>query len=271
MRRALLCLPLCLLCTSDSSSLAAPPTAAFRDVADTGNPLPSEAEMERLAKDDPIAFLKNCIRRYDREVQGFTTTLRKQERTEGRLQSTEIIDVAFREKPFSVLMRWKEGARRASAVLYVKGENRDQLLVRPAGVLSVAGIVARRPDGEEAKKSGRYPLTEFGIKIGMQRTLASWEKAKKADALHVEYLGVKRIKEAGDRPCWILKRTRYAAPEGDEGITGLTIYIDKDSWLQVGSIIKGQDNKLIGEYFFRDIKINPDFPNGAFTREALKR
>jgi hypothetical protein len=270
MKRAIVCLPFCLLCTSDSTSMVVLTAPAFRDVADNGNPLPSEAEMERLAENDPLAFVRECIRRYDREVQGYTATLHKQERLEGRLQRSEEIDVAFRDKPFSVLLRWKEGARRAASVLYVKGENRDQLLVRPAGVLAVAGIVARDPKGEEARNSGRYPLTEFGIKIGMQRTLASWQSAKKDNALHVEFLGVKKIREAGDRLCWVLKRTRYAAP-APEGITESTLYFDKDSWLQVGTVLKGEENKLIGEYFFRDIKINPDFPNDTFSRNALKR
>jgi hypothetical protein len=270
MKRALICLPFCLLCTSDSSSVAAPQSATFRDVADSGSPLPSEAEMERLAKNDPIAFMKECIRRYDREVQGYTATLRKQERHEGQLQRSEVLDVAFREKPFSVFLRWKEGERRAAAVLYVKGENRDQLLVRPAGFRAVAGIVARDPKGEDAKQAGRYPLTEFGIKIGMQRTLASWESAKKDNRLHVQYLGVKKIKELGDRPCWVLRRTRYAAPEVD-GITEATFYIDQESWLQVGTVLKGEEGKLIGEYFFRDVKLNPDFPTDTFTRDALKR
>jgi hypothetical protein len=270
MRRALLCLPLCLLCTSDSSSVAALPAGTFRDVADDGTPLPNEAEMEQLAKNDPIAFLQECLRRYDREVQGYTATLHKQERIAGRLERREVIEVAFREKPFSVLLRWKEGARRAAAVLYVQGENRDQLLVRPAGIWSVAGIVARDPHSEEAKQSGRYPLTEFGIKIGMQRTLASWEQAKKANALHVEYLGIKKDPQTGARPCWVLQRTRYAVPT-EEGITESTFFFDKETWLQVGSLLKGDEGKLIGAYFFRDLQINPAFPDDAFTREALKR
>jgi hypothetical protein len=270
MKRALICLPFCLLCTSDSSSTAAPPVATFRDVADSGRPLPSDEEMEERAKNDPIAFMRACILRYDREVQGYTTTLRKQERHEGQLQRSEVIDVSFRENPFSVLLRWKEGGKRAAAVLYVKGQNRDQLLVQPAGVFAFAGIVARDPKGDDAKQAGRYPLTEFGIKIGMQRTLSSWENAIKDNALHVQYKGVSKIKELGDRPCWILKRTRYAAPEVD-GITEATFYIDKDSWLQVGSILKGEEGKLIGEYFFRDVKINPQFANDVFTRDALKR
>lgn len=270
MKRALACLPFCLLCTSDSSSIAARPAAMFREVADNGSPLPSAAEMERLAKEDPIAFLQECIRRYDREVHGFTATLIKQERLEGSLQNRETIAVAFREKPFSVLLRWKEGARKAAAVLYVKGENRGQLLVRPAGFRAVAGIVTRDPKGADAKKGGRYPLTEFGIKIGMQRTLASWENAKKNNALHLQYLGVKKIKELGDRACWTFKRAPYAAPEQD-GIAESTFYIDKENWLQVGSVLKGEKGKLIGEYFFRDIKMNPKFPKDTFSRASLRR
>lgn len=271
MRYTFVCLPLCFLCISDSSSTEPPPPAPFRDVADRGNPLPSEAEMERLAKNDPIAFLQECIRRYDREVQGYTTTLSKHERIEGSIHPSELIEVAFREKPFSVRMKWKQGAGRAAAVLYVKGENRDKLLVRPAGVLSIAGTVLRDPYGRDAKKSGRYPLTEFGIKIGMQRTLASWERAAKANALHVEFLGVQRIEEAGNRLCWVLRRTGYAAPEEQEHINGLTVYIDKDSWLQVGSIITGEGDQFIGSYYFRDIQLNPDFATGTFTPDALKR
>jgi len=270
MRRLLLCLPVCLVFISGLSSREPPGTTSFEDVPDNGGPLPSEAAMERLAKNDPIAFLEACIRRYDREVKGYTAVLRKQERIEGELQRSEVIDIDFREDPFSVLMRWKEGARRAAAVMYVKGENGDQLLVRPAGVLAVAGIVVRDPNGADARKASRYPLPEFGIKIGMQRTLTSWEKARKNKTLHVEYLGVKRVAEAGDRPCWVLRRTGYTRPEED-GIAQLTTYFDKETWLQLGTVLKNPKGQLVGEYFFRDVKVNPDFPAGTFTRDALKR
>lgn len=270
MRRLLLCLPLFLVSISDSSSTESPRESHFNPVEDNGAPLPSEKKMLGLAKSDPIAFLETCIRRYDREVKGYTATLRKQERLGGELQRSEQIAVAFREDPFSVVMRWKEGARRASAVMYVKGENNDQLLVKPAGALAIAGIVRRDPSGPDAKRASRYPLTEFGIKIGMQRTLESWKQARKQNALTIEYLGEKRIPEAGNRTCWVLRRSKYKKEEVD-GIAELKIYIDKENWLQVGSIIKGSEGQLIGEYFFRDIKINPDFAQGTFTRQALKR
>lgn len=270
MRRLFLCLPICLMFLSGLSSREPPAITTFADVSDNGDSLPSEAAMERLAKSDPVAFLETCLRRYDREVKAYTAILRKQERIDGELQRSEIIDVAFREDPFSVLMNWKEGARRAAALLYIKGENQGQLLIRPAGVLAVAGIVQRDPYGVDAKKGGRYALPEFGIKIGMQRTLKSWVKAQKDKSLNVEFLGEKRVKEAGDRPCWVLRRSRYKKSE-DDGIAGLTTYIDKETWLQVGTVLKKENGDLVGEYFFRDIKLNPDFPAGTFTRDALKR
>jgi hypothetical protein len=277
MRRLLLYLPLCLCLIPETpprpnSSAADGERAPLATVTDDGSPLPDAAGMERLARTDPIAFLENCLRRYDRDVKGYTLTMQKQERIEGKLQRSEIIAVQFRGDPFSVLFDWKEGARLAQKVLYVKGENNDKLLVLPKGKLAafVAGIVERDADGEDAKKSGRYPLTEFGLKIATQRTLGAWQAAKKNGTLNVEYLGEKKIKEAGDRVCYVLKRGGYRKPEED-GIAEFTAYIDKETWLQVGSVSKGMEGQLIGEYFFRDIKLNPEFKPDFFTREALKR
>jgi hypothetical protein len=270
MRRLLLCLPVCLMFISGLSSTQPGAKTSFRDVDDNGGPLPSQAAMEELAKTNPIAFLEACIRRYDREVKGYTATLYKQERLSGQLERTEVIDVAFRDEPFSVLMKWREGTRRANTVLYVKGENQDQLLVRPSGVFSVAGVVRRDPFGLDAKKAGRYALPEFGIKIGMQRALASWQRAAKKDALHLEYQGVKHIKEAGGRRCWVLHRTGYAKPEED-GISEFTAYIDTETWLQLGTVLKNSEGQLIGSYFFRDVHLNPTFKPDTFSPEALKR
>ena len=53
-------------------------------------------------------------------------TLQKQERLGGKLQGTEVIDVSFQEKPFSVLLDWQRGTRLAQRTLYQKGQNRDK-------------------------------------------------------------------------------------------------------------------------------------------------
>jgi hypothetical protein len=104
----------------------------------------------------------------------------------------------------------------------------------------------------------------------MQSTLEAWEKAHKRGDLKVLFNGVKRLEELNDRPCWELQRVGYPRPERD-GILGETFYFDRENWLQVGSVLLGEDDRLIARYYFRDLELNPDFPPGTFTRAALTR
>jgi hypothetical protein len=271
MRRLLLSLPLCFLPASDGALRSAPPALPEPKAADDNTPLPDAAGLERLARTDPVAFMKACLRRYDRDVKGYYCTFVKQERLGGKLQRSEVIDVSFREDPFSVLFDWREGARLASRVLYVKGENNDQLLVKPAGWKGkLVSYVSREPEGADAKESSRYPMTQFGLKKGMQRALAAWGNAQKEGSLKYDYRGKRKIAEAGDRVCHVLHRTGYRVPEED-GITEATLYYDVGNWMQVGSTVKGSEGKLIGDYWFRDIRFNPDFPPDTFTAKALTR
>jgi hypothetical protein len=274
MQRLLICVPLCLLLahslpeTTPSADQVPPARQTEKDDA----PLPTAAEMEKLAGNDPVAFLKACIRYYDRKVEGYTAVMQKRERIDGKLEPQEVLNVAVKDKPFSVYLEWTKGARLAERSLYVEGENRGKMLARPRGFLArqvVGDVVKRDPEGSDAKKSGRYPMTQFGIRKGMERTLASWEAAQKKEALHIESLGEVKVAEAGDRACLGLKRVKYARAEND-GVMGLTLYIDKETWLLVGTVLVDGDGDLIGAYYFRDLKLNPKFKDDQFTVEALK-
>ena len=55
----------------------------------------------------------------------------------------------------------------------------------------------------------------------------------------------------------------------EDGLNELTLYIDCENWLQVGSILRDPEGRLIAEYFFPDVEINPTFPENQFTRAAL--
>ncbi len=269
MGRLFWCLPICLLVAPNYPSAdggPAGPAPKVAELTDDSTSLPSAAAMERLAQTKPLAFLEKCILRYEREVKGYTCRLNKHERVHGKMQPAELIDVCFRESPFSVLLSWPGDPRPAIKSLFVKGENGDKVLVLPTW----GWIPDLDPKGAFAMGKARYPLTEFGIKAGMDSTRAFWTAAQDAKALHVEYLGIATRPELGDRPCYMLKRTRYAKPEAD-GIGEITLYFDQETWLQVGSILKAKDGEAIAEYFFRDIKLNPDFPKDTFTPKAIGR
>jgi len=297
-----------LVASGQSDSPSAPADTSFqtevtkldRELEKDGHPLPDALGMQKLAREDPVAFLENCIRYYDRDVHGYRLIMQKQERVPTRLpiekrklQRKEVIEVCFKDKPHSVFMHWLEGERLADRCLYVEGENDDMILVHPSGLAGkFVKFVKRKVDGPEAQESGRYTLNLFGIKNGTLRTLTFCKKAQEKGTLHVEYygadgqwhacgpqanvsLGEQKVAQAGNRSCYVLRR-HYTEPEND-GVMELTLYIDKQNWLQVGSIVEGkaeeQNGKryLIGEYYFRDIELNPQFSEDQFKEAALAR
>jgi len=226
-------------------------------------------EQEPLPTGDVVTFLDKCVQRYEQQgIAGYSVILHKQERIGGKLQASEEIESYYREKPFSVFMHWVRGQRKAESSLYVEGENGGKMLAKPAGVAGIfVKVVERDVDGEDARQSGRYTMKEFGLKAAIEKTYRDWKAAKEKGALRVQYLGLRKVHEVGDRLCYTLRRT-CAEPEEDN-VTDVTIYIDKENWLQVGAVLKDASGKLIGEYMFRDLRINPEFKPNQFTRTAL--
>jgi hypothetical protein len=274
MRVVLRCLVPCCLLAAAPSGPAYSVSPPERRVPDNGAPLSDAARMEALARTDAVAFLEECLRRYQRDVTGYTATLQKQERLGGELGGREVIRVAFRESPYGVALEWLEGGHRAFRVLYVAGENDNQLLAAVKNPVSLplapkVLVVSREVHSAEARESGRFTLDHFGMAAGMRRAYDDWKKAAQRGELHVEYRGRQAPAEAGGRTCYVLHRSGFARPEHD-GVTEQTLYIDTETWLQVGSVAHGAAG-LIGEYYFRDVRLNPEFPPGQFRREALKK
>lgn len=238
------------------------------DVAGDAQAVDLKTEVESLLRRDAPRFLQMCIERYDQQIHSYSCILQKQERIHGKLLPVEIVEAHFREQPFSVFMNWKKGAGRAQRTLYVEGENNNQLLARPAGLLASLGVFARDVNSPEIKAAGRYTITEFGMKLGTLRTLKPMLEARKRGALHIRYEGIFRVPETGDRLCYKLVRTPYEPRDGED-LNELTIYIDVETWLQVGSVLKDSQGQLIAEYFFRSIHLNTSFETHQFSREAL--
>jgi len=224
---------------------------------------------EPLPTADVVTFLQQCVQRYDQQkIQGYSVIFHKQEWIGDKLQPSEDIQRYYRERPDSLFMQRHRGQRKADSSLYVEGENGGKMLAKPAGLAAVfVKVVERDVDGDDARQSGRYTMKEFGLKGAIQKTYRDWKAAKEKGKLRVEYLGVRKVREAGDRLCYTLRRI-CAEPEEDQ-VTDVTIYIDKETWLQIGSVLKDEKGRLIGEYMFRDLHVNPEFKPDQFKRSAL--
>jgi hypothetical protein len=256
-----LCLALGLLSTAGCRP-AAP-------VAGPPNPAAGPATPEPLPDPDPVAFLEKCLERYDRQgIQGYRALLHKQERIDGRLEPPEEIEVWYRAHPRSVFMHWLQGVRRADSILYVEGENGSKILVHPSGLIGrIVREVPIAPDSPAAHEAGRYSIRDFGLREGLERTVRQWQAARERGELQVAYLGVETVPETGGRPCYVLRRTFTRSDE--DGVTEATVFIDHETWFQVGTVQRGEGGTLIGEYLYRDIRLNPSFNPNQFEPSAL--
>jgi len=218
--------------------------------------------LENILIYQPSLFFQMCLDRYDQDIQGYTCLFCKQERVKGKLLKAEKILVDFREKPFSVRFEWKEGKGLASKVLYVDGENEGNMLVR-------AFLILRKdPEGDQAMASSRFSIKKYGVRHGLQSTVNSVTKAEAAGRLHLKYDGQFKVDKLGGRICYRFTRAPYDPPEED-GIVKYTFYIDKETWLHIGSELRDVNDEVIADYFFRDLQPNPTYGPNQFTEKGL--
>lgn len=226
-----------------------------------------------LCRDDPLEAIALSMRKYKADVEGYTCTLRLQERINGKLRPPETIECEFQESPFAVRMHWVGVATGAETMLYAAGENQDMLLVVPANPALKKGLqllgkhyARRKLDSPDARSSSRYLANEFGIYCGTARVYAAWSAARERGALRTEYLGLQPVAELGGRPCHVVRRT-CLSPEED-GITQVTVQFDPDTLLQVGAVLMAGDD-LVGRYHFAGVRLNPRWTADHFAADRL--
>ncbi|MBN9523351.1 DUF1571 domain-containing protein [bacterium] len=279
------------------------PDVAQTDVpvfAGKETPPPAADEFAQLAETDPVGMLAACLARYEQDAKGFKATLTKRERVDGKLGETERVRIAAcgdvpgpdKATRVRVVMIWDEGARkddfgnevRASA--YAEGENGGQMLIyRPKAIFLKDFSID--PKTKLARGSSRYCITDAGIYRGMLRTYAAWKRHKDAGDLKTEYLGKRTAPEVGGRECHVVKRT-CASAEVDsfaldeqaptdpktierDGFTEVTVFIDAERHLQLGTVIRRANGDLVGEYYFRDVElVRDELPPDSFTAAALR-
>jgi hypothetical protein len=267
MARTLLCLPLCLLLAPTYPGQDLPEPAPLRIQGRSG----ADAAGDSLE----IAFLEACLKHYAKTVQGYTVTFWKREFIGNTMHPWELIEAHYREQPHSVFFRWHQGHKPllCNRALYVEGENKDasgkSQVLAYAPVLGIAK--ENDPEGFFAKQTSRYPMPQFGFRQTMEHVLETWKAAAAEKALHVAYLGLRQVPETGGLTCHTFHRTKYARPEGHDGVTELIMFIDRDTLLQVGSVVYGKDRQLLGEYYFRDLKLNPTMDSSQFQRSAVEK
>ncbi|HOB73780.1 MAG TPA: DUF1571 domain-containing protein [Phycisphaerae bacterium] len=248
------------------------PSVAF---AAPAPPSPVSEPPEALAARDPMGFLQMAMERYDRTVRDYTCTFTKKELIGGKLTGEQVIDVWFREKPFSVRMEWKRNADKISRVLYVADrwidEGRQMALVEPAGSIArlFVSCVMRPINGEEAKRSSRRTIDQFGMRNSLALTLKYARLAQEKNLLDLSYKGKG---EVDGRPTFIFeRRLPYTDEHGIWPDRVLVVHMDQEMLLPVLCLAYADDERkiLLGHYEITNVKLNPNLPDSVFTKEGM--
>jgi hypothetical protein len=252
---------------------------------DDHKPLPKADEFEELVRTDPLTMYDKCLTRYKREVKGgMRATLVKRERVKGEPKppadpQEEVISIAVRgDVPDEtgkvcpeVVMKWQSGARRSflgeiRGTFYSErpppeGTGKKVLVKLPISTITTS------PNTQLAQTQSRYCICDAGLLGAMTRTYSAWKQRKEAGTLKVEYL-VDPFQIDGKADL---------SPENIEksGFTSVTVMIDVERWIQVGSelVRTGPDGRdtLIASYYFRDVELNPPFEPDTFSEAGLKK
>jgi hypothetical protein len=189
-------------------------------------------------------------------------------------------------------MVWEEGGHKDAfgnlvrGSLYDEDKAADQLVIfRPAALLKDFAIPLK---SQLARDASRYCIKDAGLYRSMLRTYAAWQKRKDAGELKAAYLGKRAVPETGGRECYEVKRS-CVRPEVDafaldeqppadpkiverDGFSEVTVLIDAERRLQIGTILRRADGELVGEYYFRNVELaTGEFPPDTFTTAALRK
>lgn len=293
---------------------ASPPPSAPSH-PDTGNNLPTQSEFDELAKSDPVKALSACLTRYQREAHGVRCVVEKQERVQGLPKHpepppVEVLELCVRgdvpdpdtkKTAIEVAVKWRSGAKsflRAEILGTLFSERPEAegglggkvVTWRPKALLSALSSPLP-PNSGLAMNQSRYCVRDAGLYRTMLRTHEAWKARQESGEFKYEYLGTKRVEKAGNRECHVIRRicprieldafelggTASTDPKvvAAEGFTEVTIYIDRERWLQVATETYRTEpdgtKVTVGTYYFRDIELNPTFPPDAFTTDGLKK
>jgi len=223
-----------------------------------------QAELERLAREDPLNLLKLARKNYQNSVRDYICTFVKQERIDGHQRKQEKIRVCFKEAPFSVLMSWQEAKGLVEKILYVAKDDNSTMLVRPAGL---PGLLIRtvRKDVHDPKLRTACLRTpnQFGFGRSLQDMITVYERAAQKGDLVTDYLGIKKV---DGRDCLVLLRKLPM----DKGYPAakLIVYLDKNYLLPTRVESYDATGNRFALYMYLDVRFNLGLTDELFSPQA---
>jgi len=194
---------------------------------------------------DPLAFLKESLVA-TRNLKQFTCEFWRQERLGplSQLRPAERIAANYRPSPLSIRFIWLNEDSEYNQCAYIQGKHDDKVLLLPrVGLLGLPPTVQEFPPSWAVLwGKSKFPITDFGPRRMMEKTIDRIEKAEKFGGVKMAVPPPRRIGPMQE-PCFHIE-LRY--PEGDPFRTKLQdLYIHVETRLPVATFLwlPGRDER----------------------------
>ena len=243
-----------------------------------GRDVESPDQVMKRIGENPEGFLRESLAE-TAKLKQYTTRFQRQERLGlllAELKPTENILAEYRDDPFSVRFTWQDADSEYAQCVYVQGQSENQVVLLPRkGLLGLPPA----PQAFDPKLSvifgkSRNPITDFGPRRMLERTLDRIEKAKAKGEVKVRVLSPTEIGPAKE-PCYHLE-LRF--PKGDEFPCKLQdLYIHMQTrlpvatWLWLPGSPERAEETLDGMYVYARLDPNVALGDATFVIDANRR
>jgi len=201
------------------------------------------------------------------EIHDYECLFMKRELIGKKLIKTSM-KMKFRDEPFSVYLKYIDNSP-GREVLFVKGQNNNNLLVREAGLKAIVGTIALPPTGPDAMAESKHPITSIGMKEMLVRVIKQWEMESKFGGTIAQKRPNSKLPTG--EICTVFE-TVHDKPYKDFKFHITRLWIEDKAGLAIGVQQLGfpakndKEPPMIEEYFYNDLKPNRKLTDSDFDK-----
>ncbi len=192
-------------------------------------------------------------------IKDYTALLTKQENINGELQGAQVMEIKFRQEPFSVYLKFRYPKKiNGQEAIFVRGQNDSKLIAHGVGVERTFGTQKVEPDSFIAMRGNKYPITDIGIVNLIDKMLEVGRRDSKFGECEVVYDDNVKV---DDRPCTMIE-VSHPVPRKNFTFHVARIFVDKELNLPIRyesydwPSKEGDEPVLIEAYTYQKLKVN---------------
>jgi hypothetical protein len=217
--------------------------------------------------DEPLHLVAAAKAAYQ-QVYTYRCYLITQERVKGKLLPESVMELSFRQNPYSVYMKWLGPKDKAGQeVCFVKGRNQDKMRVFPKGMGSFLGWTSFDINNPLVMEHSNHVITETGFGNIIKQCDNGWTKERTMGKTAVNIAEYDYNKQR----CTRVEATHtmrdpsfysYRFVVYFDNQTHLPIRMESYDWPRQGGDPAGD---LIETFSYINLTFNPNIPESVFT------